>query len=86
MEVREPEADNGMVSKINAMQCNDLKQYFEQSGTYFPPNPFGKFAIPGKPEWRGGVSCGFTEQGKYYFSIYVTCHVKNGSLPQAYFQ
>ena len=52
------------------MKCNDLKQYFEQSGTYFPPNPFGKYAISGKPEWRGGVSCGFTEQGKYYCSIY----------------
>ena len=56
------------------MQCNDLKQNCEHSGT-FPTNQFGKYAIPGKPEWRAGVSCGLTEQGKYYCIIYnMPCH------------
>ena len=84
MEVREPEANNGKESKhqYHAMQCNDLKQSCEQSGTCFLPNPFGKYAISGKPEWRGGVSCGLgTEQGKYYCIIYnMPCQTWQPSL------
>lgn len=40
MKVREPEANNGMISvNINAMQHNGM-QNCEQSGTCLPPNTF----------------------------------------------
>ena len=68
LEMEVIEANNG---KVRIHQCNAILQ----SGTCFPPNPFGKYAIPGKPEWRAGVSCGLTEQGKYYCIIYnMPCH------------